>query len=145
MLNNHVANIAKQLADIFSDKSVTIRLEEIVNLIDDSANRTIDLIENSLPLTEMITKECLSVSKQLSKSKFKDVEAQVTAFLDNVINSLSAVHTSLEEIILAQKNQYTTAMVVNKFIDDLKNVDLKLVEIIDSSCDNKFKCEINVD
>jgi len=134
MLNNHVANIAKQLADIFSDKSVTIRLEEIVNLI-----------ENSLPLTEMITKECLSVSKQLSKSKFKDVEAQVTAFLDNVINSLSAVHTSLEEIILAQKNQYTTAMVVNKFIDDLKNVDLKLVEIIDSSCDNKFKCEINVD
>ena len=143
MTNNHVADAAKRITEVLAENSVTIRLEEVVNLIDAAANQTIDLVESSMPMTEIITKDCINVAKQLAKNKFKDVDGQIAAFLDNVINALSAVHHNLEEILMSQKNQYTTAMVVNKFIDDLKGLDLELQEMVDASCKAQLHYEIN--
>jgi chemotaxis protein CheZ len=143
MTNNQASKVAQQIVEIIADKSVVVKLEEIVNSIDDAANRTIDLIESSMPLTEVLTKNCSHISKQLSKNKIKDIESDLVVFLDNLTNNLYLVHNSLEEIMLAQKNQYASAMIANKFIDDLKNIDLKLTELIES-CDKQVQCVANV-
>jgi chemotaxis regulatin CheY-phosphate phosphatase CheZ len=143
MLNNHMNNIAKQLSDNLAENLITSKLENIVNLIDDAASKTIDLVESSLPITEFLTKECNNFSQQLSKNKSKIAEVQVNQFISSVINSLLTISNNLEEILLSQKNQYALAMVVNKFIDDLKGLDLKLVALLQDKHDEKTECEIN--
>jgi len=85
-----------------------LRLDHVVTMTEDAANKTLDLMERAAPLAAA----SLRGAEQLLGALDKATKADVRAYLEEVRGNCEEVRSNLSEVILAQSFQDLTGQIL---------------------------------
>lgn len=114
------------------------RLNYVIEMTSEAANKTLNAIDDVLPVTAEMQKRSdeLSrnwqkfMSRELSLAEFKQMSVEITAFLESSCKNTKFVHDKANEIMLAQGFQDLTGQVIKKVIGLVQNVEDSLVDLV---------------
>jgi len=114
------------------------RLKYVITMTQQSADRTLTAVENSLPLVEVMEKRAAALSEEwnklrmrmLNKDEFKGLSDDLADFLLHTQEDAKALHSSLSEVLMAQDFQDLTGQIIRKVIDLVHDVEEKLVKLV---------------
>lgn len=113
-------------------------LAYVVNLTDKAANKTMDKVEESMPLSEAIANESAEINeqwkrflkKEMAPAEFRDLTKRISEFLDSTQKNTSGINANLNEILLAQDFQDLTGQVIQKITKMVTDVESRLVNLV---------------
>jgi chemotaxis protein CheZ len=113
-------------------------LAYVVSLTDKAANKTMDKVEESMPLSEAIATESAEINeqwqrflkKEMAPAEFRDLTKRISGFLDNTQKNTAAINGNLNEILLAQDFQDLTGQVIQKITKMVTDVEARLVNLV---------------
>ena len=119
-------------------EQATDKLAYVVEMTDKSANRTMDLVEASLPLAADIQSRAgdLSVqwqrflNKELKPDEFRVLSKSIQQFLQSSESQSQKIQGQLSDIMLAQDFQDLTGQVIHKVADLVRDVEARLVTLV---------------
>lgn len=114
------------------------RLRYVISTTEEAANTTLEAVEDSLPLADSLRTDAQHLagqwerfnSRQLSVDDFRELSAELSAFLTSTQANTEELHRKLSEVLLAQGYQDITGQVIRKVIDLVDDVEGKLVQLI---------------
>jgi len=114
------------------------RLNYVVTLTEQAAERVLNATEAAQPLVEKMEVEAhylsgqwqLLLENKIDAEQFKSLAAQTHAFLQQVPKQTKATHAYLMEIMMAQDFQDLTGQVIKKIIEVTENVEQQLLELL---------------
>lgn len=132
-LDSRIAEIAGQ--DIPDAQE---RLQYVIKMTEQAANRTMDAIERSLPLADTIQQGATELlppwgklmRKELQPGEFRDLCVQMDDYLNNTRSASGDLHSQLTEVLMAQDYQDLTGQVIRRVITLVKDVEDNLVRMI---------------
>lgn len=118
--------------------NATDKLSYVVKMTDESANKTMDLVDDSIPLIQELNDESTQLSKDwkrllnrdLQPDEFRDLSKKMDAFLEHAQGKCQSVQSNMSEIMLAQNYQDLTGQVIHKVASLVKDVESRLVSLI---------------
>lgn len=116
----------------------TDRLNYVINLTQDAANRTMDKVEESLPIASEIGKEAALlrnewarlIRREMKPQEFRDLYRRIDTFLVETERQTDVLSGNFSEITLAQDYQDLTGQVVKKVITLVHEVEDSLVNLV---------------
>lgn len=119
------------------------RLNYIINLTQNAANRTMDKVDESLPLTQQIGEEAAVLHyewgrlkrREMKPDEFRNLYQRIDKFLIHTQESTQQVNSNFSEIILAQDYQDLTGQVVKKVITLVHDIEASLVRLVKMASD----------
>lgn len=116
----------------------TDRLNYVLKLTQDAANKTMDKVEASAPIAMDLGNEAKALKSQwqalirreLSADDFRDLYRRIETFLDQMETGAGALNANLQDIILEQGYQDLTGQVLKKVIDLVSDVETSLVDLM---------------
>lgn len=132
-LDSRIAEIAGQ--DIPDAQE---RLQYVIKMTEQAANRTMDAIERSLPMADTINQGASALlplwgkvmRKELGGAEFKELCVDTEKFLSETSNSSQELHSQLTDVLMAQDYQDLTGQVIRRVITLVKDVEDNLVRMI---------------
>jgi chemotaxis protein CheZ len=114
------------------------RLNYVIEMTDDAANKTLNAIDEVLPVTSEMQRKSEELSKnwhkfmsrELSLTDFKKMSGEITEYLDSSCKNTKFVHEKANEIVLAQGFQDLTGQIIKKVIGLVQNVEEGLVDLV---------------
>lgn len=114
------------------------RLQYVINLTEDAANKTMDTVEQCLPIAEGIclrSKELLVdweklFNKQLQAGEFRVLCEDVKKYLQESEENAASLNKLLNEVFLAQNYQDLTGQVIRRIMQMIHDVEESLVGMI---------------
>ena len=114
------------------------RLNYVITMTEQSADRTLTAVEQSLPLIEVMEKDAAKLLEEwnklrarlLQKSDFVELSNSLVSFLDKAKEDSSTLHSNLSDVLMAQDFQDLTGQIIRKVIDLVRDVEEKLVMLI---------------
>ena len=114
------------------------RLAYVVDMTNKAANKTLDLVEDTMPLTLKINKEATQFKsdwtrlqrKEMKPKEFRELSDRMDVFLGELSKNSDKVHKNLSEILLAQDFQDLTGQVINRVTTLVKDVEENLVALV---------------
>lgn len=114
------------------------RLTHVITMTQDSADRTLTAVEQSLPLVENFAKNSESLlddweklrARLLKKDDFKDLSESLVTFLSQAQLDSDTLHKNLSEVLMAQDFQDLTGQIIRKVINLVHDVEEKLVKLV---------------
>jgi chemotaxis protein CheZ len=109
-------------------------LDYVIEKTRDAAEKTLDMVEDSMPLAADLNSRALSLQEQweqlrrrdLDFEQFKPLSDALARFFVDVREKTGKLGANLSEILLAQEFQDLTGQVVRRVMDDVKSVDEQL-------------------
>lgn len=104
------------------------RLDHVVNLTEEAAHKTLDLIEKSVPLAEATAKGASRLTAALPAG----TDPALAAFLAEALANCDSVRRNLSEVMLAQGFQDLTGQIlrgVRNLIGDVEGVLAQLMDL----------------
>ncbi|MBY5990751.1 protein phosphatase CheZ [Ferrimonas balearica] len=152
-LFDEVGKLTRQLHDALRDFQVDDRISELANqeipdakerlnyvigMTEQAANRTMDAVEESLPLADALQDKLGQVQprwqqlmrRELALDQFKSLCHDVDGLLGNTGNDVERLRDLLNQILMAQDYQDLTGQVIRKVIELVQEVELSLVEML---------------
>ncbi|WP_371877081.1 protein phosphatase CheZ [Ferrimonas balearica] len=152
-LFDEVGKLTRQLHDALSDFHVDDRISELANqeipdakerlnyvigMTEQAANRTMDAVEESLPLADALKDKLAEVQprweqlmrRELALDEFKVLCHDVEGLLHHTGNDVERLRDLLNQILMAQDYQDLTGQVIRKVIELVQEVELSLVEML---------------
>lgn len=131
--DQRIANIAKK--DIPDAQE---RLNYVITKTEESAHRTLDIVDKLLPLSEELEKRSDNmrsdwqrfVRREMDVEEFRKLSAQIEEFLDQVCTDSSKIKDDISEVMLAQDYQDITGQVIRQVISLVQEVESSLVNVI---------------
>ncbi|MCG8317540.1 MAG: protein phosphatase CheZ [Pseudomonadales bacterium] len=131
-LDDNGANEASRMADA-SD-----RLNYVIEKTENAANKTMDLVEDTIPLSSDLGDQARSLkaewtklmNKQMKPEEFRELTKQMDSFLDFAAGETSKIDQNLSNILLAQDFQDLTGQVIKRVITLVQDVESNLVELV---------------
>lgn len=114
------------------------RLNFVMKKTEIAANRTMDAVEQTLPIADNL-KKCLTqvrpqweslMSGKIQIASFKSLCHQINSLLMQVENDTTTLHEKLTEILMAQDFQDLTGQVICRVIELVQEVENQLVSIL---------------
>ncbi|WP_150137841.1 protein phosphatase CheZ [Candidatus Enterovibrio escicola] len=114
------------------------RLKFVIETTEIAANRTMDVVEATLPIADNLHK-CLSqvrpqwdnlMGGRIDLVSFKDLCYKIDGLLTQVEGDTAKLHGQLTEILMAQDFQDLTGQVIRRVIDLVQEVENQLVDIL---------------
>jgi chemotaxis protein CheZ len=113
-------------------------LAYVVDMTAKAANKTMDMVDAALPLSEGISTEAVEIKqewqrflkKEIAPSEFRDLTKRITIFLDNTENNTKKLNGNLNDILLAQDFQDLTGQVIQKVTTMVTDVESRLVNLV---------------
>jgi chemotaxis protein CheZ len=110
----------------------------VINLTQSSADRTMDMVEESIPLASELNEGALLLRRelhtlikgQLSPEEYLDLYQRVDRYLAVADENSAQLGGKLNTILLAQDFQDLTGQVIKKVIDLVQDVEIRLVELM---------------
>jgi chemotaxis protein CheZ len=107
-------------------------------MTEESANRTLTAVEQSIPLIEKIEKQSLDLAEQWdnlpsllrNKEDFKELSSTLSSFFKNTGKDAGQLHKNLSEVLMAQDFQDLTGQIIRKVINLVHDVEEKLVMLV---------------
>ncbi len=114
------------------------RLNYVIKLTQDAANKTMDKVETVAPLAMNLGQEAKNLREQwhklrrreISKEEFKELYSQMGDFLDQMEEGTAQLNQNLQEIILEQGYQDLSGQVLKKVIGLVTDVENELVKLM---------------
>ncbi len=114
------------------------RLNHVIEMTENSANRTLSAIENALPISEDLKARADSLhekwgrfrNKEMNVDEFRAMSKQIDEFLDVTTHSTESIHSNLSDIMMAQDFQDLTGQILRRVITLVQEVEDNLVELV---------------
>lgn len=118
--------------------SATDKLTYVLEMTDKSANRTMDLVDASMPLAqnmqdkaeEIDKKWQMFLRKELKPDEFRALTKEINAFLQDSSSNAKKIKSQLSDIVLAQDFQDLTGQVTHKVASLAQDVEARLVQLV---------------
>lgn len=132
-LDQRFSNLAQQ--DIPDAKE---RLNYVIDMTEESANKTLEAVEASLPISDDLQKTSSEIysdwqkfkSREMSADEFRKMSAKLDVFLPRVNEDTAVLHQKLSDVMMAQGFQDLTGQIIRRVIDLVVDVEDGLVELI---------------
>ncbi len=114
------------------------RLNHVIAMTEDSANRTLTAVESTLPIAEQLQNSADDLhqqwerfrNKDMSVAEFRSMSKEIDAFLSVTRDNAGRIHGNLSEVMMAQGFQDLTGQIIRRVINLVQEVEDNLVELI---------------
>lgn len=113
------------------------RLNYVISKTDEAANKTLEAVEESIPICNGLNETALELSERWNKFTNRDLSVEEFRVLSDDINNfftstsdLAKVKDHLTSVLLAQEYQDLTGQIIKKVINLVEDVQDKLVGLI---------------
>jgi len=114
------------------------RLDYVINLTQKSADKTMDIVEQGVPMVEELREQARSLQsewqrlkrREMDAGEFRDLYRRVDSFLTFTASGASELGGKLNEIMLAQDFQDLSGQVIKRVITLVQEVEDRLVELM---------------
>lgn len=132
-LDPKIANLATD--DIPDAKE---RLNYVMNITEQAANKTMDAIDESLPLADKINSDVAKLKpeweklmqRQIELGEFKSLCYSINDFMQQAEQDTAKIHSLMTEILLAQDFQDLTGQVIKRVIELVQEVEESLIHLL---------------
>lgn len=137
--NFHIdAHNAEQQEELSKMADASDRLKYVIDMTSRSANRTMDLVEESMPLATALREEAAAISadwqrlrrREMEPAEFRELYKRVDGFLSKLTSDADTVYANLSEILLAQDYQDLTGQVIQRVTTLVREVEDNLVQLV---------------
>ncbi|TXR53209.1 protein phosphatase CheZ [Reinekea thalattae] len=116
----------------------TDRLGYVVELTDKAANKTLDLVEESLPIADAVQQEAEElqgqwqrlVQREMTPDEFRVLYWRLDEYFKKLTTDSRQLSSNMTEILMAQDFQDLTGQVINKVTSLVKEVEASLVDLV---------------
>ncbi|MDY6829998.1 MAG: protein phosphatase CheZ [Pseudomonadota bacterium] len=134
-IDTHLSGAGTDLNQI-SDASD--RLNYVIRMTDDAANRTMDEVEASIPIACDLRSDCAQLNadwkrfarREMTPDEFRALYRRMDEFLDRTQDRANGLESSLNSILMAQGYQDLTGQVIKKVIELVQQVEQSLVSLV---------------
>jgi len=113
-------------------------LQYVVEMTAKAANKTMDKVDESMPLSQSIASEAFEIkqewtrflNKEMSAKEFRELTKRVSQFLENTEGSTKKLNANLSDILLAQDFQDLTGQVIQRITSMITDVESRLVNLV---------------
>ena len=114
------------------------RLKYVITKTDDAAHKTLNAIEEVLPIVESFETKVSQLNiewerflkKEMSPQEFRDLSQQIKDFFGATEDDLKSIKTSVNDILMAQDFQDITGQIIKKVITLVGEVEKNLVDLV---------------
>lgn len=114
------------------------RLDYVIKLTQNSADKTMDMVEESVPLAAEIGERASLLQDQWHKlarrelgvEQFRELYRQIDQYLSLTCDTSGQLSDKLQQILMAQDFQDLTGQVIKKVINLVQDVEVRLVELM---------------
>ena len=114
------------------------RLSHVIDMTEESANRTLTAVEGSLPIAEQLQEQASALhekwarfcNKDMGVTEFRDLSKEIDDFLGLTSGHAGQIHSNLSEVMMAQGFQDLTGQIIRRVITLVQEVEDNLVELI---------------
>jgi len=132
-LDSRIASLAAQ---DFPDARE--RLNYVVSMTAQSADRTMTAVEESMPICESMEERAAALKQEwgrftqrkMSPDEFRDLSRRLGEFLDSVSDDALRLRANLQEVLMAQDFQDLTGQIIHRVVQLVDEVESNLVELI---------------
>lgn len=132
-LDPKIANMAKD--DIPDAKE---RLNYVMSVTEQAANKTMDAIDEGIPLADKINGDIAELKpewaklmqRQIELGEFKALCLRINDFMNQAEVDTAKIHQIMTEILLAQDFQDLTGQVIKRVIELVKEVEESLIHLL---------------
>ena len=132
-MDDQIANIAEHEIPDARD-----RLKHVIDMTDKAANRTMDAVEESLPICEGMVSRSSDLhdswvrfrQRDMDVNEFRELAQQLDTFLDENTNDAGKVRASLNDVLMAQDFQDLTSQIIKRVIALVEQVEDKLIGLV---------------
>ncbi len=131
-------NVDSQHSDDGELNDASSRLEYVIKLTQDAADKTMDKVEACTPLSMKLGEEACTLKKEwsrlrnreMSPDEFRELYQRLDVFFESMEVSADQLNDNLQSIILEQGFQDLTGQVLKKVISLVTEVESQLVELM---------------
>ncbi|MFW5443671.1 MAG: protein phosphatase CheZ [Methylococcaceae bacterium] len=114
------------------------RLQYVIQMTEESANKTLNAVENLLPVSKELNEQAKHLSEKWERfldrempfAEFKSMSSEITKHFKESKVSLILVQDGLNEILMAQGFQDITGQIIKRVIDLVQDLETSMVELI---------------
>ena len=112
------------------------RLNYVITMTEQAANRTLDAVEQSLPLSAQLQQRAADLRAPWQKARvaangaLQDVGDQIDAFIDEVESHAVVLQRNLSDALMAQDYQDITGQIIRRVITLVQDVEQNLVGLV---------------
>lgn len=114
------------------------RLNHVITMTEDSANRTLTAVEGTLPIAEQLQSSANDLhtkwdrfrNKDMNVDEFRRMSQEIDDFLNVTRDNAGRIHGNLSEVMMAQDFQDLTGQIIRRVINLVQEVEDNLVELI---------------
>ena len=122
------------------------RLNYVISKTDEAANKTLEAVEESIPICDSLTSQASElhtswqkfIKRELSADEFRQLAKDVDAFFVKG-DSLNKVKEHLTDVLMAQEYQDLTGQIIKKVINLVSEVEGNLVNLIKLTGNTELK------
>lgn len=129
---------AEQKAVLSKMTDASDRLEYVVQMTGEAANRTMDLVEDTMPLASSVRDEASALREQwqrlrrrdMEPAEFRELYGRIDRFFVGLSSDADTIYRNLSEILLAQDFQDLTGQVIQKVTTLVKEVEDQMLSLV---------------
>jgi len=114
------------------------RLQYVITMTEESANKTLNAVENLLPISQNLNSQAEQLSdkwgrfldREMPFAEFKNMSSEISKHFDVSKDSLQQVQDGLNEILMAQGFQDITGQIIKRVIDLVQDLETSMVDLI---------------
>ncbi|MCG8425995.1 MAG: protein phosphatase CheZ [Chromatiales bacterium] len=133
LLDQRIAELAER--DI---PDASERLNYVIEMTEDSANRTLEAVEESLPIADEVKEKAdrlaeqwqLFRTRQLSVDEFRILSEELNQFFTQLTEHVGVINGNLSQVLMAQDFQDLTGQIIRQVITLVHDVEEKLVQLV---------------
>lgn len=131
--DSHMAN----LTDVDLPDART-RLNFVIEKTDEAANRTMDNIDKTIPISTGLAFEAKELlgewgkfkRRELTVDEFRDLYENMMSFLTSTESKANEIHANLTDVVMAQDYQDITGQIIRKVITLVTDLEDSLVRLV---------------
>ena len=114
------------------------RLAYVVQMTGQAANRTMDLVEESMPVANAMRDEATALRdewqrlrrREMQPAEFRELYGRIDNFFVSLTQDADTIYSSLSEILLAQDFQDLTGQVIQRVTTLVKDVEEQMLSLV---------------
>ncbi len=125
-------------AELSRIRDASDRLNYVITMTDRAANRTMDMIEATVPLMDDIQKMAESLKpewdrlmrREMQPQEFRELYVRIDDFFQRTARDASKLKGMYNDIVVAQDYQDLTGQIIKKVITSVREVEESLVRLV---------------
>lgn len=114
------------------------RLNHVIDMTEQAANRTMDAVESCLPIADQISQQLAKIQpqwqklmqRQLQLGEFKALVHQLDVFFQQANGDSNTLNSLLTDVLMAQDYQDLTGQILRRVIELVREVEESLIGLL---------------